>query len=559
MNLSNMKILHKILLAIFVLALASLGGAGYAGYKMKAIDDTYSRLIDHDARALTLMIHDDDVTNDMGQNLWHAVAATDVPKMKALQDAFDKEAAAELAELDKGIQDIPQYKEKFQKLRDLTQQNIDSAKPAFTATLAQDNKTAIKAMDAFVVSNTAISDLVAKEITDQEKYVSDQSDAATASTWSTIYTTLGSIFGAIFLVTLGSLFMTRREITGPIFEIVGSLKSLSVGKLDIAIPGTERKDEVGDIAKTAQIFKGNLIEAERMRAQQKIEQDKQIERARKMEEAVSNFDKMIGEVIETVSSASTELQATAQSLSATAEETTHQSNSVAAASEQMTQNVQTVAAATEELSASITEISQQVNMSTRIADEAATQAGETTAKVKILSEAAQKIGMVVTIISDIASQTNLLALNATIEAARAGEAGKGFAVVASEVKSLASQTAKATEEITALIQEIQQSTGASAQAIQAITETIGRVNEISTAIAAAVEEQGAATQEISRNVQQAAAATQEVSSNIVGVTQASQTTSVGSTQVLSAANELAENGGRLKRDVSKFLAEVRSL
>jgi methyl-accepting chemotaxis protein len=559
MNLSNLKILHKILLAIFALALASLGGAGYAAYKMKSIDSTYSFLLDHDAHALTLMIHDDDVTNDMGQNLWHAVAENDVSKMKVLKAAFDKEAADELAELDKGIQDLPRYKEKLQKLHELTQQNIDGAKPAFAATLVQDNKTAMKAMEAFAASNTNISDFVAKEISNQEKYVADQSAAATAETWSTIYTTIGCIFGAIFLVIIGSFLLVRREITGPIFEIVGSLKSLSVGKLDIAVQGTERKDEVGDIAKTAQIFKENLIEAERLRAQQKIEQDKQIERAKKMEEAVSNFDKMIGEVIETVSSASTELQATAQSLSATAEETTQQSNSVAAASEQMTQNVQTVAAATEELSASITEISQQVNTSTRIADEAATQADETTAKVKVLSEAAQKIGNVVTIISDIASQTNLLALNATIEAARAGEAGKGFAVVASEVKNLASQTARATEEITVLIQEIQQSTGASAQAIQAITQTIGRVNEISTTIAAAVEEQGAATQEISRNVQQAAAATQEVSSNIVGVTQASQITSAGSTQVLSAANELAENGGRLKRDVSKFLAEVRSL
>jgi methyl-accepting chemotaxis protein len=559
MNLSNWKILNKILLAIFALALAALAGGGYSAYKMKAIDSTYSQLLDQDSRALVLMVHDDDATNDMGQNLWNAVAESNVSRIKDLQSAFDKEAADEVAALDQGIQEIPKYKEKLQTLRESTQKLVELAKSVFAAAVANDDKVAIAAAEGFNTLNGQISEVVANEIIDQTKYVNDASGAATAETWGTIYTTLSSIFGAILLVVFGSILLVRREITGPIFEIVGSLKSLSDGKLDIAISGTERKDEVGDISKTAQIFKENLIAAERMRAQQKVEQDKQIERAKKMEVAIANFDKMISEVVETVSSASTELQATAQSLSATAEETTQQSNSVAAASEQMTQNVQTVASATEELSASIKEIGTQVSMSTRIASDAAMQAEETDAKVQILSEAAQKIGTVVTIISDIASQTNLLALNATIEAARAGEAGKGFAVVASEVKNLATQTAKATEEITLQVQEIQQSTGSSAKAIRAITETINKINEISSTIAAAVEEQGAATQEISRNVQQAAAGTQEVSSNIVGVTQASQDTSAGSTQVLSAANELAKNGVRLKRDVSAFLSEVRSL
>ena len=559
MNLRNWKILHKILLAIGALALAALAGGGYAGYKMKAIDDTYSRLLDTDSRALTLMIHDDDVTNDMGQKLWNAVSETDPAVMKSLQSEFDKDAADEFAELDKGIQELPKYKDKLQKLRDMTQKDLDMAKPVFAATFANDNKTAARLGKDFKAANDAISDVVAKAIDEQTKLVNAKSESASAATWTTIYTTLGFIFGAIFLVVLGSFMMVRNGITSPMHEIVGCLKSLSDGVLNIAISNTERKDEVGDIAKTAQIFKENLIEAERLRAQQNAEQEKQIERARKMEAAVSSFDKMIGEVIETVSAASTELQATAQTLSATAEETNRQSNSVAAASEQMTQNVSTVASATEELASSIREIGQQVNTSTRITGEAAAQAQDTNDKVKVLSDAAQKIGTVVTIINDIASQTNLLALNATIEAARAGEAGKGFAVVASEVKNLAAQTAKATEEITLQVQEIQQSTSSSALAIQAITETIGKINEISTTIAAAVEEQGSATQEISRNVQQAAAGTQEVSSNIVGVTRASQDTSAGSTQVLSSAEELAKNGVRLKRDVSSFLAEVRAL
>ena len=370
-----------------------------------------------------------------------------------------------------------------------------------------------------------------------------------------------ALVGAFFaiLITVFVPVFSRRILFSPLDRLIAVMAPLAKGDWSAVVTGADRSDEIGEMARAVEIFKTNGIEADRLRAEQTAAQKRQLERAAKMETAVSGFDKMIGEVIETVSSASTELQATAQTLSATAEETSRQSNSVAAASEQMTQNVQTVASATEELTASIRGISEQVNTSARIAGDAASQAGETTAKVKILSEAAQKIGTVVTIISDIASQTNLLALNATIEAARAGEAGKGFAVVASEVKSLAAQTAKATDEITDLIREIQQSTGASAQAIQAITETIQKVNEISGTIATAVEQQGAATQEISRNVQQAAAGTQEVSSNIVGVTRASQDTSAGSTQVLCAADELAKNSVRLKRDVSNFLAEVRSL
>jgi methyl-accepting chemotaxis protein len=380
------------------------------------------------------------------------------------------------------------------------------------------------------------------------------STIALAETTMIALSLAGLVIGGVL-----AMLIAQKGIVGPIRQIVGSLQSLSEGDLTVEIHGTERADEVGDISKTAQVFKDNLLEAERLRNAQAAEQQKQIERGKKMEEIIAQFDKVIGEVVGSVASASNELQSTAQSMSATAEETSRQSNAVAGASEEMTQNVQTVASATEELSASIREIGNQVTESTRIVGGAVTQANETNAKVKALSEAAQKIGDVVTLINEIASQTNLLALNATIEAARAGDAGKGFAVVASEVKNLASQTAKATEEIAGQVKAIQESTDSSAQAIQGITETINRVSEISTMIASAVEQQGAATQEISKNVQQAAAGTTEVSSNISGVTQASQQTSTGATQVLSAASELAKNGDRLKREVDGFLHSVRAL
>jgi len=354
-------------------------------------------------------------------------------------------------------------------------------------------------------------------------------------------------------------FFGVRSITRPLARLTDTMRTMADGNYDIEVPATQRADELGEMAKAADFFRGKLIEGRELAARQQAEQQRQIERGKKMEAAVAEFDKMITEVVGSVSSAATELQSTAESLSASAEEPARQCNAVAAASGQTAQNVQMVAAATEELSSSIHEIGNQVAESTRVVGAAVMQAEDTNAKVKGLSEGAQKIGDVVTLINQIASQTNLLALNATIEAARAGEAGKGFAVVASEVKNLANQTAKATEEIGSQIKAIQESTHSSAEAIQAITTTIARVNEISTAIASAVEEQGAATHEISRNVQEASTGTSEVSANIVGVTQASQQTSAGSTQVLSAAAELARNGERLSKEVSDFLHTVRTL
>ena len=281
------------------------------------------------------------------------------------------------------------------------------------------------------------------------------------------------------------------------------------------------------------------------------------QRSKSIDMLAQGFEAKAGQLVGQVASAATELRTTAQSMTGTASEAQHQATNVAAAAEEASVNVQTVAAAAEQLASSITEISRQVAQSAKVAGKAREDARRTDGVVQALSEGAQKIGEVVGLISDIAGQTNLLALNATIEAARAGDAGKGFAVVASEVKSLATQTAKATDDIAHQIAQIQTATKDAVDSIRGIGTTIGEISEIAAGIAAAVEEQGAATQEIARNVQQAAAGTQEVSSNIVGVSKGASDTGAAANQVLGAAGELSKQAEQLRSEVSAFIAGVK--
>jgi methyl-accepting chemotaxis protein len=370
---------------------------------------------------------------------------------------------------------------------------------------------------------------------------------------------LFSVLVAVGLAAIGVAgYTVVSGVTRPIAGMTAAMARLANRDWTTEVPALGRKDEIGAMAKAVSVFKENGIANDRMQEEQRKEQETKARRAEALAAAVGDFEKAASSIVKTVSSASTELQSAAQSLSSTAEEGSRQATAVAAASEQASSNVQTVATAGEELSSSIAEIGRQVTQSTRIAGHAVEQAEKTDAKIQGLADAAVKIGEVVNLINDIAAQTNLLALNATIEAARAGEAGKGFAVVASEVKSLANQTARATEEIGQQISGIQGATKESVEAIKVIGKTIAEVNEIATTIASAVEEQGAATQEIARNVQQAARGTQEVSSNIAGVTQAAGETGAAASQVLGASKELAQQSEMLRQQVETFLARVRA-
>ena len=363
---------------------------------------------------------------------------------------------------------------------------------------------------------------------------------------------------AVVVVSAAS-FLIGRSISTALSAMVRAMTGLAGGDATIAIPGLGRKDEVGEMAGAVQVFKTNMVETERLRAEQSESEARQVQqRKADMHRLADAFEGAVGEIVETVSSAATELEAAARTLTTTAERSQELAGAVAAASEEASTNVQSVASASEEMSSSVNEISRQVQESSRVANDAVEQAQKTNDRVGELSKAAARIGDVVELINTIAGQTNLLALNATIEAARAGEAGRGFAVVASEVKALAEQTAKATGEISQQISGIQAATQESVGAIREIGHTIGRMSEISSTIAAAVEQQGAATQEISRNIQHASEGTSQVSSNIADVQRGAGETGSASAQVLSSARSLSSESNRLKLEVGKFLNTVRA-
>ncbi|MDB5616345.1 methyl-accepting chemotaxis protein [Tardiphaga sp.] len=363
----------------------------------------------------------------------------------------------------------------------------------------------------------------------------------------------------LLLITSGLILLLSRNISLSLTGLKDKMERLVGGDLSVDISEASRSDEVGEMAKAVQVFKNNAVAMQAMQAEQK-ELGAQAERQKKqlMREMADGFEARIGGIVGAVSGAAAAMQSTAQTMSVNAESTQQRTSAVAAGAEESTVNVQTVAAASEELAASISEIGRQVTQASVVARKANEESEKTNASVAGLADAAQKIGEVVAFITQIASQTNLLALNATIEAARAGDAGRGFAVVASEVKSLATQTSKATDDIRAQIETIQAETADAVAAIKRISMTIVEVNDISTTIAASMHQQGAATQEITRNVQEAADSAKHVSENINGVSEAVEATGQAASGLLGEADRLAAQARTLQAEVSDFLATVRA-
>lgn len=352
--------------------------------------------------------------------------------------------------------------------------------------------------------------------------------------------------------------VTSRNIVLPIRRITEVMGSLAGGDLTVDIPGTVRRDEVGDMARAVEVFKKNALQVEDMRREQEAAANRSAqERKAELKQMADSFEAKVMGVVKVVASSAGKMQTTAQDMSETAQQSMAQAANVNEAAGRASQNVETVASAAEELSASIGEITHQVEQAAQVSRTAAQETVKTSALIQELQSATDKIGGVIELITDIAAQTNLLALNATIEAARAGEAGKGFAVVAGEVKNLANQTSKATEEIGAQISSVQSNTQRAVDAIKHIEDIIHQVQDISSTITQSVEQQGSATREIAQNVQAAASSTREVSSNIEGVTQASTTTGRVAEDVLQSSSELSHNASQLQQEVVTFLAKIR--
>lgn len=401
---------------------------------------------------------------------------------------------------------------------------------------------------------------------DQRKLVDALIAAAAARSQALADETHGSIVTVITSATIGllvtlivALWIGIKGLSQPIGYLKSVMDRLARNDLAAQIPFAGRRDEIGEMARTVAVFKTNALEVERLRAdQERAKAEAEVAQKAKLNQTADAFQETVGNLVSMLSSAATELQATAESMTSTATRTNQQASTVAAAAEEAGAGVQTVAAAAEELAASIGEINRQVSESARITVQAVNDARRTDTIVRALADSAQKIGQVVELITTIAEKTNLLALNATIEAARAGDAGKGFAVVASEVKHLAQQTTKATEDIGAQINQIQGATVDAVEAIKNISTTIERVSAIATTIASAVEQQGAATAEIARNVQQTASSTQAVSANIGGVSMAANDTGAAAQQVLGAAGEVTKQSGMLSTEMNRFVAGIRA-
>jgi methyl-accepting chemotaxis protein len=365
-----------------------------------------------------------------------------------------------------------------------------------------------------------------------------------------------SLIGLVIVDGFG-IFLARG-LARRLRRITAAMAALSGGDMEVEVAAANDRDEIGEMARALQVFKDNMIEARRLETGQRGEQVRKEQRQQHVEQSVHEFNRAVSASLQALADAATELRGASETVSSTALETNLQAIAVSSASEQATGNVRTVAAASQELSASIEEIARQVTHASEMAGRSVGEAQRTDGSVRELVDAATRIGESVQLINNIASQTNLLALNATIEAARAGEAGRGFSVVASEVKSLASQTAKATQEITGQITAIQTATNNVVEAIKGIGGTIGQVNEISVSIASAIEQQGAATQEIVRHTEEVANGTAEVSTNIGGVSRGIAATETAATRVLAATEELNKQTASLRAEVDHFLVDIQA-
>lgn len=561
---NNLKIFPKILILVAFL-LAITGAIGYVGYHAAAAINNDSHAQDRAAHEVNLghklleaVITMDSMTNDVAadptkENVEHDRATADAAK-KAFDAIPELLATAD----DKQKADLENLQQAFKQYLPLLDDVFKAAHNVDAANLSEGQKKVSEAMAASEKPASEMHDIASSyvEYTVESERVISEGAAKTYKTASEEI--LLALIATIVFGGIGSYVLAVYGITRPLKNGVRTLQSLAADKLDTEVTGTERKDEVGEVARTAQIFKEALLKNRAMVEAEKAEAERKAVRHQKMNELIARFDSNATQTVSTVASASTQLSQTAEHMSQVASAANQQSVEVASASEQASHNVQSVASAAEEMAATVQEISRQIALSNEIVRQAMQKAEAADNSSRELVDMSRSVGTIATLIEDIAGQINLLALNATIESARSGEAGKGFAVVANEVKNLATQTAKATEQIRQQLDAVQKTAVGVAEVLGGVRESIGKVNESSAAIAAAVEEQSAATNEIVSNMNTATRGVEQINSGIFSIKGGTDSTTAATRQVLDAARMLSSQAERMDAEVKSFLQNIQS-
>jgi methyl-accepting chemotaxis protein len=561
MSFKNLPLTWKVVSLLSLLGIVSLGGALFAAVEMNSIDAEYSRLLDGESKTILAMAQASRYVESTTGSIYRLISAPNSGVAFKVSGVRTRAMEGFAAQLGYAREAAPARTDKIAEIGAAFDKAVNTTCQE-TISLAGSKNPGDSEKAADLMENVCepalelVAGLIIAFNDHNIETIGERQAGLQKMTEITVLITLGGVACALAAVIALAVFLIRGGIVRPLRSMMDVMAAMGRGELGTAVAGTERRDEVGAMANSLEVLRGQLAAAEKLRADQAAQENAARAQTRTREELAEGFVARMQELAAGFSRSSGQVADAAQNLSASAEETSRQASEVAAAAEQASANMQTVAAAAQELSASVHEINGQVTQSTGVADTAFSEAQTSSERINMLAAAATAIGEVVSLINGIAEQTNLLALNATIEAARAGEAGRGFAVVAAEVKELASQTSKATGDISKKVAEIQEATGSAVQSMAEIVRTIGDVKEIATAIAGAIEQQGASTSEIAQNCTQAADGTHLVTNSIAGVGQAANSTGEASAELMNLSTALQDQAGDLRKEVEEFVRRL---